>query len=54
LNIFNLERFNLGKLNEVEEAISVEVSNRLPVLEDLDVEVDLNSAWETIKENITI
>jgi hypothetical protein len=28
--------------------------NRFPALEDLDTEVEINSAWETIRENITI
>jgi hypothetical protein len=44
---FNMERFNLKKLNNVEgkEQFHVEVSNRFA---DLDTEVDINSAWETI------
>jgi hypothetical protein len=43
---FHLERFNLKKLNEVEgkEQYHVEVSNRLASLEDLDTEVEINSA----------
>jgi hypothetical protein len=51
-----MERFNLKKLNEVEgkEQYRVEVSNRFAALEDLDAEVEINSAWETIKENIKI
>jgi hypothetical protein len=51
-----MERFNLKKLNEVEgkEQYHVEVSNRLAALEDLDTEVDINSAWEVIRENIKI
>jgi hypothetical protein len=53
---FNKERFNLKKLNEVEgkEEFRVEVSNRFAALEDLDTEVEINSTWETIKENIHI
>jgi hypothetical protein len=49
-----LERFNLKKLNEVEgkEQFRVEVSNRFAALEDLDTEVEINIAWETIRENI--
>jgi hypothetical protein len=41
-------------LNEVEgkKHYRVEISNRTAALEDLDVEVDINSAWETIRENI--
>jgi hypothetical protein len=44
-----MERFNLKKLNEVE---GVEISNKFAALEKLDTEVDINKAWETIKENI--
>jgi hypothetical protein len=53
---FHIERINLKKLNEVEgkEQLRVEVSNRFAALEDLDEEVEINSAWETIKENIKI
>jgi hypothetical protein len=51
-----MERFNLGKLNEVEgkEQYRVEVSNRFAALEHLDAEVEINSAWEMIRENINI
>jgi hypothetical protein len=50
------ERFNLKKLNDVEgkEQFHVEVSNRFAALEDLDAEVEINSAWETIRQNIKI
>jgi hypothetical protein len=49
-----MERFNLKKLNEVEskEQYRVQVSNSFAVLEDLDAEVEINSAWEIIRENI--
>jgi hypothetical protein len=49
-----MERFNLKKLNMVErkEQYHVEISNRFAALENLDAEVDINSAWETIGENI--
>jgi hypothetical protein len=49
-----MERFNLKKLNEVqdEEQYCVEVSTRFVALENLDAEVDINSEWETIRENI--
>jgi hypothetical protein len=49
-----MERFNLMKLNEVEgkEQYRIEVSNRFAALEDLDAEMEINSAWETIRENI--
>jgi hypothetical protein len=51
---FHMERFNLKKLNEVggKEQYQVEVSNRFAALEDLDAEVEIDSAWETIRENI--
>jgi hypothetical protein len=51
-----MERFNLKKLNDVEgkEQFHVEVSNRFAAFEDLDTEVEINSAWETIRENIKI
>jgi hypothetical protein len=54
--IFDMERFNLKKLNDVEgkEQFRVEVSNRFADLEDLEAEVEINSAWETIRENIKI
>jgi hypothetical protein len=53
---FDTERFNLKKLNDVEgkEQFRVEVSNRFAALEDLDIEVEINSAWEMIRENINI
>jgi hypothetical protein len=49
-------RFNLKKLNEVEckEQFRVDVSNRFAALEDLDTEVEINNAWEIIRENIRI
>jgi hypothetical protein len=51
--IFHMERFNLKKLNDVEGKVQfhVEVSSRFATLEDLDTEVEINSAWETIREN---
>jgi hypothetical protein len=56
LHRFHMERFNLKKLNETgcKEQYCVEVSNRFAAMEDLDTEVDINSAWETIRENINI
>jgi hypothetical protein len=50
------ERFNLKKLTKLEgkEQFGVEISNRFAALEDLDKEVEINSAWETIGENINI
>jgi hypothetical protein len=54
--IFHMERFNLKKINEVEgkEQFHAEVSNRFTELEDMDTEVEINSVWETIRENIKI
>jgi hypothetical protein len=51
-----MERFNLKKLNEVEdkEQYRVEVSYRFTALDDLKEEVEINSAWEPIRENIKI
>jgi hypothetical protein len=48
---FHMERFNLKKLNDVEgkEQCRVEVSSKFAALEDLDTEVEINSAWETIR-----
>jgi phosphomevalonate kinase len=52
---FNVQRFSLKKLNEEHRGqYLVEVSNRFAALEDLDREVEINSAWETIRENIKI
>jgi hypothetical protein len=53
---FHMERFNLKKLNKIEakEQFRVDVSNRFAALEDLDAEVEINSSWETIRENIKI
>jgi hypothetical protein len=53
---FHTERFNLKKLNEVEgkRQFRVEVSNRFAALEVLDAEVEINSAWEMIRETIKI
>ncbi|PNF33766.1 hypothetical protein B7P43_G10210 [Cryptotermes secundus] len=49
-----MTRFNLKKLNELEgkEQYRVEISNRFAALENLDTEVDVNTAWETIREDI--
>jgi hypothetical protein len=48
-----MERLNLKKLNEVEviEQCCIEISNRFTSLENLDAEVDINRAWETMREN---
>jgi RNAse (barnase) inhibitor barstar len=53
---FDMERFKLKKLKEIEGKgqFRVDISNRFAALEDLDTEVEINSAWETIRENIKI
>jgi hypothetical protein len=53
---YNVERFNPKKLIEVEakEKYCLEISNRFAALENLDAEVDINSSWKTIKDNINI
>jgi hypothetical protein len=49
-----MRRFNLKKLNEVEgkEQYRVEISNRFAALENLDTEVNINRAWESIRETV--
>jgi hypothetical protein len=53
---FHMEKFNLKKLNEAEgiEQYCVEDSNRFAALVYLDAEVEIDSAWEMIRENIKI
>jgi hypothetical protein len=51
-----MEKLNLMKLKEVEdkEQHHVEISNWFAALENLDAEVDINTAWENTGENKTI
>jgi hypothetical protein len=51
-----MERFSLKKLNELEdkEQYRVEILNRFAALENLDTDVDIKRARETIGENIQI
>jgi hypothetical protein len=51
---FNLERFDLKKLDDIEvkEKYQVEISNRFAALKSLDESFDINNAWESIRENI--
>jgi hypothetical protein len=53
---FHMEGFNLKKINEAEnkERYGVEVSNRFAALGVLDAEMDINSTWKTIRENMKI
>jgi hypothetical protein len=50
------ERFSLNKLNKVEGTkwYRVKISNRTAALENLDDDMDINRAWETIRGNIKI
>jgi NMD protein affecting ribosome stability and mRNA decay len=52
----HMERFNPKELLKVEgkELFPVEISNSFEAFENLDTEVDINRAWETIRENINI
>jgi hypothetical protein len=56
LHRFHTETFSIKKLKEVEAKMKyhVEVSNRFGALGNLDNKVEINSAWEMIKENIKI
>jgi hypothetical protein len=51
-----MERFSSKKLNKIRgnETYHVEVSNRFAAVANLDAEVEINSAWQTIRENINI
>jgi 50S ribosomal subunit-associated GTPase HflX len=51
-----MKRFNFKTLNEVEgkEKYHVEVSNRFAALQDLALEMEIDSSWETAREIITI
>jgi hypothetical protein len=53
---FDMERFNLRKLNELEvrKQYQIKISNRFAVLENLSDSEDINRAWENIKENVKI
>jgi hypothetical protein len=51
-----MEIFNLMKWIDVEaeEQSCVEISNRFAALEEFGTEVDINSAWEVIREIIVL
>jgi hypothetical protein len=51
-----MERFKSHEVKRCrgKEQFRIEVSNRFAALEDLYTEVEINSAWETIRENIKI
>jgi hypothetical protein len=51
---FDMQRFDLWKLNdaEVKEQYQVKITNRFAALKNCDNNVDINTAWENIRENI--
>ena len=51
---FDVERFNLRKLNELEvrKQYQIEITNNFAALENLNDNEDINRAWENMKENI--
>jgi hypothetical protein len=51
---FDVEKFNLRKLNELEarKKYQIKISNRFAALENLNDSDEINRAWENIKENI--
>jgi hypothetical protein len=51
-----MQRFDLRKLNdaEVKEQYQVKITNRFAALENFDDNVEMNRAWENIRENIKI
>jgi hypothetical protein len=51
---FDMHRFDLRKINdaEVKEQYQAKITNRFAALENFDDNVDINRAWENIKENI--
>jgi hypothetical protein len=53
---FGMEKLNLVKLNEVKckKQFRAEISNRFVALEKLDAEVDVNKAWDSIRQNVRI
>jgi hypothetical protein len=51
---FHVERFNIKKLNEAEgkEKYSIDIWSRVVSFDNLDAEVEINTVWETIRENL--
>ena len=47
---FDVERFNLSKLNELEvrKQYQIEITNSFVALENLSDDEDINGAWENI------
>jgi hypothetical protein len=52
----HMESFSFEKLNKIEgkEQYCVEISSRFTAMESSGTEVDINRAWETIRQNIKI
>jgi hypothetical protein len=50
----DMQRFDRRKLNdaEVKEQYQVKITNTFVALENFDDNVDMNRAWENIRENI--
>jgi hypothetical protein len=53
---FDMKRLNIKKLNKADgkEQYRVEISKRFAALENLDDDVGIKIAWETIRESIKI
>jgi hypothetical protein len=51
-----MQRFDLRELNdaEVKEQYRVKITNKFAALENFDDNVDMNRAWENIRENIKL
>jgi hypothetical protein len=51
---FDLEGFDLKKLDDIEvkDKYQVEISNTFAAVDSLDESMDINNAWESIRENI--
>jgi hypothetical protein len=52
----DMQRFDLRKLNDVEvkEQYRVKITSRFAAVENFDDTVDMNRAWENIRENIKL
>ena len=51
--MFVMERFNLKK-KKFRKQYHIKISDRFAALENLNVSMDVNRAWEDIKENFKI
>jgi hypothetical protein len=51
-----IQRNIISKLNDVEvkEQYQVKISNRFAALENFEDDIDINSTWESITENIKL